>query len=282
MTFAREYTKRGAFAAGIEGPACDPDGNLYAVAYNDGRPRAIGKVSPGGEVSFFVSLPEGSMGCGMRAYPKEGALFVADFAGHNVLKIELSTRRVSVHCHEPRMHQPNDLAIRADGTLFASDPLWDDGTGQLWRIDPDGTAALLESGMGTTNGIELSPDERTLYVAETLQRTVWAYDVSGTGAVSGKRLLHRFEDHLSDGMRCDAAGNLYVTRFGKGCIAKLSPEGELLEEIALIGKQCTNVTFGGADGRDAYVTVADNGNIETFRTDVPGRCWTMWRSGEGW
>ncbi len=277
MTSAREFTRRGAFSDGIEGPVCDADGNVYAVAYIDERPRAIGKANPQGEVEYFVSLPEGSMGCGMRAYPKEGALFVADFAGHNVLKIELSTRRVSVHAREPRMNQPNDLAIRSDGMLFASDPNWDDGTGQLWRIDPDGKTTRLETGMGTTNGIELSPDERTLYVNETLERTVWAYDVSEAGEVSGKRLLHRFDDHLLDGMRCDAAGNLYVTRYGRGVIAKLSPDGARLAEFALIGKRCTNLTFGGPDGRDCYVTVADAGAIETFRTDAPGRCWTMWR-----
>ena len=277
MRRAREFTRRGAFASGIEGAVCDADGHVYAVDYVDERPRAIGKATPQGDVSFFVSLPEGSLGCGMRAYPKSGVLFVADFAGHNVLKVDLTTGCVSVHAHEPRMYQPNDLAIRSDGTLFASDPNWDEGVGALWRIDPDGTATRLEGGMGTTNGIELSPDERTLYVNETMERTVWAYDASASGEVSGKRLLHRFDDGLLDGMRCDAAGNLYVTRYGKGAIAKLSPEGALLEEIELVGKRCTNLTFGGPDGRDCYVTVADYGAIETFRTDAPGRCWTMWR-----
>jgi len=273
------FTRRGSFTAGIEGPVCDMDGNVYAVAWAGGSAGAIGKVDPQGDASLFVELPEGSLGCGMRMNPKEGCLFVADFAGHNVLRVDLATRRVSVHAHEPRMHQPNDLAITSGGALFASDPNWDDASGRLWRIDPDGTAVLLEDGMGTTNGIEVSPDERTLYVNETLQRTIWAYDLSDMNEIAGKRLLFRFDDHLLDGMRCDAAGNLYVTRYGKGCVAKLSSRGELLAEIPLLGENCTNLTFGGEDGRDCYVTMSDGGHIERFRTDAPGRCWTMWRDG---
>jgi sugar lactone lactonase YvrE len=162
--------------------------------------------------------------------------------------------------------------------LFASDPNWIDSTGQLWRIDTNGEVKLLEAHMGTTNGIEVSPDERVLYVNETIQRTIWAYDLSADNEISNKRPLIQFPDYGLDGMRCDAQGNLYVTRFGKGCIAKVSPTGELLMEIPLIGLDCTNLTFGGEDGRDCYVTLSDNGNIERFRTEIPGRCWTMWRN----
>ncbi|WP_274362109.1 SMP-30/gluconolactonase/LRE family protein [Paenibacillus thermotolerans] len=272
-----EFTKRDSFTRGIEGPACDAQGNVYAVAFKHETPRAIGRVNERGEASLFAVLPEGSIGCGMRIHPKRGLIYAADFAGHNVLQIELSTGEIAVLAYEPRMNQPNDLAITSQGVLFASDPNWDASTGQLWRIDPDGGIKLLESGMGTTNGIEVSPDERTLYVNETMERRIWAYDLSGDCEVGNKRLFYRFEDHLLDGMRCDAAGNLYVTRYGKGCIAVISPSGELLTEVGLHGKNCTNLTFGGADGRDCYVTVGDHGNIERFRTDIPGRCWTMWR-----
>ena len=78
-----------------------------------------------------------------------------------------------------------------------------------------------------------------------------------------------------DGMRCDVDGNLYVTRHGKGTIAKLSPSGKLLQEISLKGKLPSNIAFGGKDGCTAYVTLQDNGNIETFRVDKPGREWQM-------
>ncbi|GBG05598.1 putative gluconolactonase [Paenibacillus agaridevorans] len=200
---------------------------------------------------------------------------IADHTGHNILKVDIATRQISVFVHEPAMNQPNDLAITSNGVIFASDPNWKDSTGQLWRIDASGKADLLEANMGTTNGIEVSPDEKTLYVNETRQRRIWAYDLSVDFLISNKRLLIEFPDFGLDGMRCDIAGNLYVTRHGKGRIAKISPSGELLVEVPLLGKDCTNLTFGGIDGRSCFVTIADAGNIEIFQADLPGRCWQL-------
>jgi len=125
--------------------------------------------------------------------------------------------------------------------------------------------------MGTTNGVEVSPDNKILYVNESIQRNIWAYDLSPEGNISNKRLLIKFDDFGLDGMRCDAEGNLYVTRHGKGTVIKLSPKGKILKEITLTGKKPSNITFGGKDGKTVYVTLADNGNIEIFRVDEPGR-----------
>jgi sugar lactone lactonase YvrE len=174
------------------------------------------------------------------------------------------------------MHQPNDLAITAAGVLYASDPDWEHASGQLWRIDPDGTATRIATDMGTTNGIEVSPDERTLYVNESVQRRIWAFSLRD-GRISGKRLFYDFPDHGLDGMRCDAAGNLFVTRHGKGTVAILAPEATLLREVALAGKRPTNLAFGGPDGRTVYVTLADRGAIETFRAALPGRSFRLWQ-----
>jgi sugar lactone lactonase YvrE len=80
---------------------------------------------------------------------------------------------------------------------------------------------------------------------------------------------------MMDGMRCDVDGNLYITRHGKGTIAKLSPSGKLLTEINLAGKLPSNIAFGGKDGRTAFVTLQDKGNVESFRVDKPGREWQM-------
>ena len=90
------------------------------------------------------------------------------------------------------MNQPNDLAIAPDGTLYASDPNWKESTGQLWRIDRDGKITLLAEGMGTTNGIEVSPDGKTLYVNESVQRNIWAFDITPDGTLANKRLLKQF------------------------------------------------------------------------------------------
>jgi sugar lactone lactonase YvrE len=202
-------------------------------------------------------------------------MYVADYTGHNVLLIEPRTRRIQVFAHESTMNQPNDLASAADGRLFASDPNWKAGTGQIWRIDRDGRVTRLETGMGTTNGIEVSPDGRRLYVNESVQRNVWVYDLSPAGEVSGKRLLIRFDDFSMDGMRVDVEGNLYITRHGKGTVAKVSPDGRLLREIRLSGSKPSNIAFGGPDGRTAYVTLQDRGAIETFPVESPGREWQL-------
>ena len=101
--------------------------------------------------------------------------------------------------------------------------------------------------------------------------------LSPDGEISNKRLLIQFADFNMDGMRCDIAGNLYITRHGKGTVAKLSPDGEVLLEIELTGKLCTNIAFGGLDGCTCYVTMADRGNIETFRADLPGRSWQLFQ-----
>lgn len=269
-----EFTPENGFTSGVEGPACDADGNLYAVNYE--RQHTIGKVTPEGKASVFVELPPGSIGNGIR-FNSEGYMFIADYTNHNVLKVDMGTKEITVHAHEPTMNQPNDLAIGANDIIYASDPNWGESKGQIWRVDTDGTVILLESDMGTTNGIEVSPDEKTLYVNESVQRNVWRYDLSQDGEISNKSLLIQFPDFGMDGMRCDIDGNLYITRHGKGTIAKLSPSGEVLLEIELTGKSCTNIAFGGTDGRTCYVTIADRGNIEVFRVDKPGRSWQLFQ-----
>lgn len=89
--------------------------------------------------------------------------------------------KLSVYAENYSMNQPNDLAIDNKGRLYASDPDWKNCSGQLCRIDTDGQVKLLESNMGTTNGIEVSPDSKRLYVNETIQRKVWVYDLSPGG-----------------------------------------------------------------------------------------------------
>ena len=271
---SQEFTSVNGFTSGIEGPACDAAGNLYAVNYE--RQHTIGKVTPDGTASVFVELPTGSIGNGIR-FNSEGFMFIADYTNHNVLKVDMDTRDIAVHAHEPTMNQPNDLAIGANDILYASDPNWGASTGQIWRVDTDGAVTLLEADMGTTNGIEVSPDEKVLYVNESAQRNVWAYDLSPEGGVSNKRLLIQFPDFNMDGMRCDIEGNLYITRHGKGTVAKLSPAGEVLLEVELTGKLCSNIAFGGPDGRTCYVTMADRGNVEVFRADLPGRSWQLFQ-----
>lgn len=270
---ATPLTKDKEFTAGIEGPACDRDGNIYAVNYL--KEGTIGKVTPGGKGSVYVTLPGKSVGNGI-VFDRKGTMYIADYVGHNVLKVDSKTKEVSVFAHEPKMNQPNDLAIAPDGTLFASDPNWGIGTGQVWRISTSGKVSLVAEKMGTSNGIEVSPDGKTLYVNESVQLNVWAFTIDGE-KLTGKRLLKKFVGHGFDGMRCDVDGNLYITRHGKGTVAVLSPEGKELREIDVLGKMPSNLCFGGPDGRTVYVTEVEKQRLVAFRVDKPGLAWKRWQ-----
>ncbi|MCH2601929.1 MAG: SMP-30/gluconolactonase/LRE family protein [Pedosphaera sp.] len=273
LYLATPLTATNSFTTGIEGPACDRAGNIFAV--NFAQQQTIGRTTPAGQSEVFVTLPNDSVGNGIR-FDRAGRMYVADYVGHNVLRIDPGTRAVEVLAHEPKMNQPNDLAIAPNGTLYASDPNWGAKTGQLWRIDPDGTTTRLATDMGTTNGVEVSPDGKRLYVNESVQRNVWVFDIQPDGGVANKRLLRQFPDHGFDGMRCDADGNLYITRYGKGTVAVLSPEGEVLREINVLGARPSNLCFGGPDGRTVYVTEVEHRRLVQFRVETPGAAWTRW------
>ncbi len=265
-----DFTPVNSFTSGAEGPAVDNDGNVYAVNYS--KQGTIGKITPAGEGSIFLELPDSSIGNGIR-FNSNGDMMIADYINHNILKVNMADKQISVYAHDSTMNQPNDIAIDSKDRLYASDPNWKDSTGRIWRIDTDGKMQILEDNMGTTNGIEVSPDEKHLYVNESVQRKVWVYDLSDSGTVSNKKVLIEFPDFGMDGMRCDVDGNLYIARHGKGTVAKVSPGGKLLEEIILAGKKPSNVAFGGKDGRTVYITLQDRQNIEMFRVDQPGREW---------
>jgi sugar lactone lactonase YvrE len=267
---AKALTAEHSFTQAIEGPACDRDGNIYAVSF--ARTPTIGKITPEGHGEIFIEFTNGSLANGIR-FDQSGTMFVADYTKHNILRIDPKTRAVAVLAHSDEMSQPNDLAITAEGTIFASDPNWKNSTGQIWRAGQDGRITRIASGLGTTNGIDVSPDGKKLYVNETVQRNVWAFTLHPDGRISGKTLLIRFPDYGLDGMRCDVGGNLYVARWGKGTVVKLSPRGEILREIDVLGAKPTNVCFGGADGRTCYVTEAEHGRLVQFRVDRPGLEW---------
>jgi len=267
---AKDLTEENLFSTNIEGPNVDKNGNLFVVNFQ--KDGTIGKVGADGSVELFVTLPYGSIANAIM-FNAEGDMLLADFKGHNILKVNSTTKAVSVFVHNGGFNQPNDITINKKGQLFASDPNWKAGTGRVWRIDPDKKATKLVEDMGTTNGIELSPDEKILYVNESVQRKVWAFDVDEKSNITNKRLFFEFPDFGMDGMKCDAEGNLYVTRYDKGTIAVLSPRGELIREIQMKGKKTSNITFGGPDGKTCYVTLQDRKCVETFRSEVAGKKW---------
>ena len=275
---SHRLTPPGEYTSGIEGPAVDADGALYVVNFQ--RQGTIGRVKPGAASSeLFATLPQGSVGNGIR-FDREGRMFIADYKKHNILVIEPGTSVPQVYFHSDQFHQPNDLAVARDGTLFASDPAFPH-SGRIWRIvrQPDGKGRgeiMLSKRptMGATNGIDLSPDDTTLYVSESDTREVWAYHLDGANLTSA-RLVKKFDAFELDGLRIDLGGRIFVAQPLGGTIAIIAPDrtpdAAPIAEVKLQGKVPTNLTFGGPDGKSVFVTQRDGRFIEMFRTDKPGR-----------
>jgi gluconolactonase len=79
-------------------------------------------------------------------------------------------------------------------------------------------------------------------------------------------------------MRSDVDGNLYIARHGKGTVVKMTPKGEILREIDVLGKKPTNLCFGGTDGKTIYVTEVDHRRLVRFTVDQPGLTWARWNN----
>src|SRR5215468_4309498 len=127
--------------------------------------------------------------------------------------------------------------------------------------------------MGVTNGIDLSPDGQALYISESATRELWAYCLQGV-KLTAARLVKKFDGPPKselDGLRTDIDGKIFVTWPGTGSVAVLTPDGNLVRKIPLLGKQPSNLTFGGLDGKTVFVTQVDGCFIEAFLVDSPER-----------
>lgn len=170
-----------------------------------------------------------------------------------------------------RLNSPNDAALHSSGIIYFTDPPYglknqDESSAKeldfngVFALYPDGTMKVVDKNLARPNGVILSPDEKTLYVANSDPATAnWtAYDVSETGEISNSRVIAEGFEELKagqpgnpDGMAMAADGTLFAT--GPGGVWIMSPTGEKLGVIST-GTAIANVTFGGADGRDLYMT----------------------------
>lgn len=258
-----QYTEA-VFTEGIEGPYVNENNEIYVVNFMiDG---SIGIIDSNGSVSEFVTLPVHpktaiqGIGNSIQKYT-DSTLIIADYVNHIIWELNIKTKKFTIFCEEPKMNQPNDLTVNSKGFVFASDPSWSDSTGNLWLVGPNGKTKLLESKMGTTNGICLSKDEKTLYVNESIQRKVWAYDVSELGKISNKRLVYQFKDAGLDGMKSLPNGNILIARYGAGEIIELDSKGMVINQYKLIGNKPTNITITSNE-KTAYITLQDKMWVE--------------------
>ena len=225
----------------------------------------------------FASGHAGDTGSNGLVLDAEGRLLLADHGNRVVARLDPQTfvrDTLASHYDGRRLNSPNDLALHTSGDVYFTDPPYglagQDASPEkelpfngVYRLDPDGTVALLIDDLTRPNGVALSPDERTLYVANSDPAwAVWrAYPVRDDGSLGEGRLLFdatglvgEANPGLPDGMAVDASGNVFAT--GPGGVLVFSPEGRHLGTIRT-ERATANVTFGDADGRSLYLTSSD-------------------------
>ena len=157
----------------------------------------------------------------------------------------------------------NDITAAPDGGVYGGTFFWGENgmekPGRLIRFGPDGSVSVQDEGILLSNGLAVSPDDRTLYFSDSAQRIVFAYDIhSGDGSLSNRRVFANFEreDGIPDGLTVDSLGNVYCALWYGSKIAVISPEGDLVETIGVPVTQVSSVAFGGKDLTDLYITSA--------------------------
>ena len=271
-----------------EGPVWDrPHSRLL---FSDVRGNTVYEWSEaGGARPFLDPVYEGDL-TGLRSYASngltlddQGRLILCEHGNRVVSRLEADgTRTTLVGDYEGRrLNGPNDATYASDGWLYFTDP----GSGLegrdesplreldyngIYRLSPDGSLELLYRDQPRPNGIALSPDETTLYVANSsAEEKIWmAYDL-GEDGVSNPRVFYDVTDQpgdgVNDGMKVDRAGNLFAT--GPGGVWVLSPDGSHLGTI-WPGEVTANVAFGD-DGRTLYMTASNGLYRIRLTTDGP-------------
>jgi gluconolactonase len=300
----------GHFGPSIEGASVDAAGRVYAVAW--GRPprlNAFGAASgPACGLAGAVDDRPGALINGLRFLPNGDAL-AADRGTGRVARVPAGGGRAATLCAGGGLATPNDLALSRTGAVYISSQrsardtrVGDGGVWRCFGVAPrNGSApgrAERLAALGRTNGIELSPDDRYLYVSEAFSKrgavasmVILRYALRPDGRLGAKSLFHDFGPGVrTDGMRADAAGNLYVAVNGGRRVEVLAPEdGRTLRTLCTSFAGVVNVELGGADGRTLYAVgrcgadpaaAATRGCVDEFPGQPhAGRAWTLLQEG---
>ena len=244
----------------VEGPRTDVENNLY---FTDAMGGGIFRRAPGGDIVTLVA--DRKMVGGLVLHADGGFVMTGPNVQHwrdGEARDLLSRDGVNSFndCHTDESGRVYVGAIRSDlGDLKAEKVM-----GECYRVNGDGSVDELYGGVEISNGIGFSPDGSTLYHVDSTSKGVIAHDIDGD-VVSNRRHIGRtvFERGIPDGMCVDADGNLWVAHVGGRRVVKLSPTGDLLDEIPVPAKAVTSVAFGGPEMSDMYIVTADNMDDES-------------------
>ncbi|MGI9455708.1 MAG: SMP-30/gluconolactonase/LRE family protein [Aeoliella sp.] len=265
-----------------EGPVWISAGNY--LLFSDIPPNTIYRWKSGAGLSVYLK-PSGYTGAAPRggesgsnglAIDREGRLLLCQHGDRRVARMDAPLDKPQPkfvtlvdNFQGKRFNSPNDLAVHSSGSVFFTDPPYglvqqlEDPARELdfqgvYRVDSDGELTLLTDDLPRPNGIAFSPDEKTLYVAQSHEpaRIYMAYDVDENLDLSGGRVffdagkLGETREGSPDGIKIDQQGNLFAT--GPGGVLVLSPEGKHLGTI-MTGQRVANCAFGD-DGQTLYLT----------------------------
>ncbi len=232
-----------------EGPDAAPDGTMY---FADAGSQKIFRVGLDGAVQVFAEKTGGADGM---AFGPDGRLYAACNQERCIAAWNVATGERSVIAADL---DPNDVTVAQSGHLWFTDHKHR----QVWHVAPDGRKELVDEGLAMPNGITLSPDQSLLYVADTLGRFVWSYQIKSDGTLQYKQPY--FHLHMADaapgsgadGLATDTSGMLYVAsslgiqycdQAGRvNGIIKLPPNGK-----------ASNIAFGGAARDTLFLTAGD-------------------------
>ena len=275
----------------VEGPAWDKK-NGYLLFSNIPKNR-IHKWHPKNGISVFLEssgydgpdkIQGREPGSNGLAFDTKGRLVVCDHGNRRLYRyVDGKKKTLADKFDGKRFNSPNDLAIHSNGNVYFTDPPYGLAKKQEREIDYNGVYMLRESGkvelltkeFTRPNGIALSPDEKTLYVAQSdrAKMIYKSFSVKEDGTLGEGKLFFDATKWVAndpgsaDGMAVDEKGNIWAT--APGGVLVLSPEGTPLGRI-MTGRPTANCTFGGEDGKTLFLTA--NKLLCRIRTKVAGNC----------
>jgi gluconolactonase len=220
-----------------------------------------------------TTFREKSNGAAGNAFDAQGRLYTCETHLRRVTRTDKKGKvDVLVDKYEgKRLNAPNDIVVRKDGHVYFTDPAF--GNQQdtrdldyygIYHLTPRGELELIAKPKGRPNGIALSPNGRILYVSNSDERNIRAYDLDPKGAASNERVFVAHVDGIPDGIRTDEKGNLYVAA---GKLEVYTPEGKPLGSIAL-AETPSNCAFGDEDFESLYITA--HTSVYRVRLNVKG------------
>ena len=247
----------------FEGPCWDPStGKLYFVAW--GASKQFLRLDEPGKVTVCINDEANVIGINGSIVTRPSRMITAQVFAHKIVSYQVTGAGLvqpEVMAHDASWMQPNDLCQSPGGDIYFSDPQWggDHRSSAVYVLRRDGAVMKVADDLLGPNGLIVSPDGKTLYVADSLQKLWKAYPVMADGTVGPSRLFYESGDEgsdadqgdLPDGMTIDPLGNVYLT--GLGGVRIVSAQGRLLWMIK-IPEKASNVTLGGKEGDTLFIT----------------------------